>query len=180
MTRRSMWPRRRAHRSLPADEVIGWQGPADVRHRPWAWGLGRGRRGELASDCEAFLGGRLAEQFEQRGQPVPVWAWTNLLAHGTAQELASERTAPSAHVVGADERWWAARSYLAGSVLDASARSGGLELLQVRVLVPLELELSSRSEVERWDRRRWVSTVEAAVRSVAGTRRPPEPGSSSS
>ncbi len=176
MTRRSMWPRRRAHRSLPADEVIGWQDPADARHRPW--GLGRNRHGELVSDCEAFLAGRLAEQLEQRGQPVPVWVWTNLLAHGTAQELASERTAPSTHVIGADERWSAARSYLAGSVLDASDRSGGLELVQARVLVPLELELSSRSEVERWDRRRWVSTIEAALRSLAGTRRPPDPGAS--
>ncbi len=176
MTRRSMWPRRRAHHSLPADEVIGWRDPSGGRNRSRAWGLGRVRRGELASDCEAFLNGRLAEQFEQRGDPVPVWAWTNLLAHGSADELASERTSPSTHVAGATERWWAARSYLAGSVLDASARSGGLELLQSRVLVPLELELSSRSEVDRWDRRRWVGTVEAALRSVAGSRRPPDPG----
>ncbi len=178
MTRRSLWPRRRAHGSLPEDGVVGWHDVTEGRHVPWALGLGRGHRGELASDCEAFLDGRLAEQFEQRGQPVPVWAWTNLLAHGTEEDLASERTAPSPHVGGVDGRWWAARSYLAGSVLDASVRSGGLEALQARVLVPLELELSSRSEVERWDRRRWVSTVEAAVRSVTSSRRPPEPGTS--
>jgi len=31
----------------------------------------------VAAGCEAFLTGTLAEYWEGRGMPVPVWAWTN-------------------------------------------------------------------------------------------------------
>ena len=37
----------------------------------------------LGLECEAFLSGSLAEFWDDRGVVVPVWAWMNLLAHGT-------------------------------------------------------------------------------------------------
>ena len=36
----------------------------------------------VSQECEAFLDGTLAEFWDDRGIVVPVWAWTNLLAHG--------------------------------------------------------------------------------------------------
>ena len=48
---------------------------------------------QVVGDCEAFLAGRLVERIEQAGARVPVWAWTNLLAHGTERDLCSRRAA---------------------------------------------------------------------------------------
>lgn len=96
---------------------------------------------ELIADCEAFLAGRYAEHLEARGRRVPAWAWVNLLAHGTGDELAAAR-----HLVqdGTDPRsqWRAARAFLAREVLEAAVAAGTtLDDLQRRVLIPLELEL---------------------------------------
>jgi hypothetical protein len=44
---------------------------------------------ELVEDCEAFLAGRLVEFLERRKALVPAWAWTNLLAHGSVEQLST-------------------------------------------------------------------------------------------
>lgn len=44
---------------------------------------------ELIEEYESFLEGRYAEQPSRGGGHVPVWAWTNLTAHGS--ELALHR-----------------------------------------------------------------------------------------
>uniref|UniRef100_UPI00397DF477 hypothetical protein n=1 Tax=Salmonella sp. SAL4435 TaxID=3159890 RepID=UPI00397DF477 len=74
----------------------------------------------LANDCESFLAGRLAEHLYLRQGGVPVWAWTNLLAHGTVDEL----RAPPGRFPGLPpvlEPWISARRYLAGEILDVVA-----------------------------------------------------------
>ena len=41
----------------------------------------------LVAECEAFLAGRYAEHLTHLGRRIPVWAWTNLIAHGNEQDL---------------------------------------------------------------------------------------------
>ncbi len=113
-------------------------------------------RAELVGDCEAFLTGHLVDRIEDRAVDMPAWAWTNLLAHGSEQELSSE----ARQVRGRDE-WRQARSYLAAAVLDVAAEFGPLLDLQRAVLVPFELELaSSRQEIRP---ARWVADLQAAL-----------------
>ena len=51
----------------------------------------------VAQECEAFLNGTLAEYWEDKGIVVPVWAWINLLAHGSAAQIARQRVAAQPH-----------------------------------------------------------------------------------
>jgi hypothetical protein len=44
-------------------------------------------------------------------------------------------------------------------VLDLAERRGSLRELQVAVLIPLELELAKRTEVNNWSPRPWVTVV---------------------
>lgn len=124
---------------------------------------------ELFSDCEAFLLGRYAEHVPERGAAVPVWAWTNLLAHGTEPDLRA--TAAALGAPGTDA-WHAARARLAAEVLALTDPARPLPDLQSAVLVPLELSLAGRDAVERWDRRTWLATVREALRSYRPTRMP--------
>lgn len=94
------------------------------RRRLTAWREQRRRGGELVGGCEAFLAGRLAEQVQARAAHVPVWAWTNRLAHGAEQDLSSERAAQLGPSATAVDEWWKARSYLAAHVLDLAATYG--------------------------------------------------------
>ncbi len=43
--------------------------------------------GVLGLECEAYLNGTLAEFWEEHGTAVPVWTWTNLLAHGSESRI---------------------------------------------------------------------------------------------
>lgn len=117
---------------------------------------------ELVADCEAFLLGHFADRLEAQSVAVPVWAWTNLLAHGTEHELRAEMFATGAAVHRSNE-WHAARAYLTGEVLDAAERLGTLGALQSAALVPLELTLASRADVGSWNCRQWVDAVRAAL-----------------
>jgi hypothetical protein len=45
---------------------------------------------EDLGDCEAFLLGQLAEYKEAHYQYVASWEWTNLLAHGSEDDLRVE------------------------------------------------------------------------------------------
>jgi hypothetical protein len=123
----------------------------------------RRRADELVSDCEAFLVGRLAEQLEARAADVPVWVWTNFLAHGTEQDLCTERSAQRGRAGTSADAWHEARSYLATQVLDLAAIYGPLAEVQQTVLVPLEAELASRADVAGWGSRQLVGSVEAAL-----------------
>jgi hypothetical protein len=128
---------------------------------------------ELIAGCEAFITGRYADYLEDREQAVPRWVWLNLLAHGTAEQLASaqEDLGPDRCWCGFDAAWRAARAYLAGEVLDAvDAGQGPLGALQQRVLVPLESRFAAENARAR--RPAWlVTAVLDALEQDRGLRR---------
>jgi len=100
----------------------------------------------LVEECEAFLAGTFAELCEYRLEPVPVWAWVNLLAHGTAGQLRVDAGQPAG-----PGRWHAARAFVAGEVLDlVEARRLSLRGVQAGALVPLELEVMSCPGAPYW------------------------------
>jgi hypothetical protein len=113
---------------------------------------------DLGAECEAYLTGRYVEALEEHSEAVPAWAWTNLLAHGTEEDLLAEAIADRTGTV-ASRRWRAARAYLAVELIEATDRGASLSGLQKDVLVPLELMLASRAEAGRWDHRHWVDVV---------------------
>ena len=117
----------------------------------------------LVTECEAFLKGTLAEYWDGRGLVVPVWAWTNLLAHGS-EGLIGESVVRPSRPRRPGRSWRIARSYLAYQVLDLTDARFTLADLQTSVLIPLELEMAARSEVSRWTPRQWVETVDRAIR----------------
>jgi hypothetical protein len=97
---------------------------------------------DLVAGLEAVLAGRYVEYLERRGERLPPWAWTNLLAHGSEERLrraAGLRDRPVWEV----NVWQRARSYLAAEVLDAAEWSGSLHAVQTEALIPLELDLVS-------------------------------------
>jgi hypothetical protein len=123
---------------------------------------GRSGADELAAECEAFLAGRYPEYLRYRGHPIPVWAWTNPLAHASEEQL---RTMISARgdARGLTGGWPHACCYVAGELLDLAERRGPLTELQATPLVPLELELISRRDVACWRPSTWVATVIAVL-----------------
>ena len=100
----------------------------------------------LAEECQAFLDGTYAELAYASDAPVPVWAWMNLLAHGTEAELRD-----AARALGEGDSWHQARAFLAGEVLEAIGPPH-LTLVQLQhdVLVPLELDLLDCQCSNRW------------------------------
>lgn len=124
---------------------------------------------DLAAECEAFLSGGYTKYLEDRGGPIPVWAWTNLLAHATEEEIRSMLSASEPRA-RASARWRHACSYVAGEVLDLAERRGSLGELQAAVLIPLELELMSRREAAFWRPGQWVAAVMAILHEHGHTR----------
>jgi hypothetical protein len=122
----------------------------------------------LAAECDAYLNGTLAEYWEENGTAVPVWTWTNLLAHGSDGQIADCVHRP-AKPRRTGRSWQIARSYLAYEVLDLTREDIPLEELQSTVLIPLELELAAHPEVGRWTPRRWVDAVDDAIRNQHST-----------
>ena len=116
---------------------------------------------ELVAECEAVLCGRYAEHLEERQRRVPAWAWVNLLAHGTAEDL---QTANALGGQARTQRWRAARAYLAGEVL-GTAEQGIATLgdLQRDVVVPLELQLASSERTSALTPSELVASVLAAL-----------------
>jgi hypothetical protein len=118
---------------------------------------------QLVDDTEAFLSGRLVERAEAHGELVPVWAWTNLLAHGSEEDLRAEIAMRLQGRDRAMRQWHEARSYLATDVLRQAEQYRSLEEVQEAVLMPLELDLAFSSEVVRWTPGRWAQAVERAL-----------------
>jgi hypothetical protein len=122
----------------------------------------RGTSG-VAMECAAFLDGTLAEYWDQRGTVVPVWAWTNLLAHGS-EDLIGESVLPPLRPRRTGRSWRIARSFLAYEVLAVLEGGVTLDHLQSGVLIPLELEMAVHTEVAYWSPRQWLDTVDYAIR----------------
>lgn len=100
----------------------------------------------MVEELDAFLAGAYVEMCEARQERVPVWAWMNLLAHGTAEELQA-----AVHRDQRADRWRQARAYVAGELLERlDAAEMDLADFQREVLVPLELEIASCRAAEQW------------------------------
>ena len=138
------------------------------------WWRRRSAAVTMVRDCEAFLAGEYVERAEHASGGLPAWAWLNLLAHGSHDQLVEATARLGA--VDADEwrdrRWRNAQGYLAGELLDAcNGEPAALRDLQRRVLVPLELDLTSA--VTRLDPAGLAKAVlDALERDAARSRRP--------
>ncbi len=117
---------------------------------------------QVAAECAAFLSGTLVERLEADGRAIPVWAWTNLLAHGSAELIAGSNTRPCRHRLLL-RSWWTARAQLADLILEMTRGQCTIDELQESVLIPLELDLSSRAEVSFWNHHQWMDTVTDAL-----------------
>lgn len=124
--------------------------------------------GVVGLECEAYLNGTLAEFWEEQGTAVPVWTWTNLLAHGSESRIHDSLYGAS-KPRRTGRSWRIARSYLAYQILDLASEHFTLEEFQSTVLLPLEFELAARPAVEGWTPRRWVDTVDELIRSQPST-----------
>ncbi len=124
--------------------------------------LERGCR-ELVEGAQAFLEGRLVEVLDGRGVPVPTWAWTNVLAHGSLDQLrrvSVERRSGKSNV----REWREGRANLACLMLEAAGRFGPmLRVQQDTVLVPLELILAAQPAPGISSPTDWVNQVEAML-----------------
>lgn len=102
----------------------------------------------LTGEWEAVLAGRYVEHLGARHDPVPPWAWVNVLAHATEEELgalARGRSRPG-RLKGFDD-WYRALEFLADDILRHLRTTGGsLTQLQRSVLIPLEFDLYGRSD----------------------------------
>ena len=119
------------------------------------------REDGLAEECAAFLTGTLTDRWESHGKAVPIWAWTNLLAHGSREMLVDAVSQPSRHRL-LTRGWWIARAHLAALILEMTDWVP-LSDLQESILMPLELELAARTDVPFWTVREWVNTVTAEL-----------------
>lgn len=117
---------------------------------------------ELVAECEAVLCGRYASYLGERGRLVPVWAWTNVLAHGDEADLRRLVRSPG-QFAQAPGRWAVACAYVAGEVLDLAERYGPLADVQAAILVPLEIDPARRTGTDPWYPRPWVTAVTAAL-----------------
>lgn len=131
--------------------MLRFQGLADHR-----------RARTFTADCEAFLTGRLADRLEEDGRDVPPWAWMNLVAHGTGDDLRADQAIHGTPDFPTD-RWHEVRSLLAVEVLGVAGADSSLAELQHEVLVPLELDLAARTEVGSWRPKQLVLAVEHAL-----------------
>jgi hypothetical protein len=133
--------------------------------KPVRWGRRRQRdAADLVADAEAFLNGHLVERGDFLGRYIPAWEWTNLLAHGTTQELEAESHGVWSRWDGTVAvQWRRARTFLAGEVLEYAQEHGSLAEVQTSVLVPLELDLASDPRVRLWLPTRWAQAVESAL-----------------
>jgi hypothetical protein len=116
---------------------------------------------ELAASCEAFLAGRYVEDLDRRGRRVPVWAWTNLLAHGSRGAL--RRALRSARRESAGSVWGTARAEACRELLRVTEDGPSLRRLQHDVLVPLELSLAAEANITWWTPENWTAAVLGAV-----------------
>jgi hypothetical protein len=129
---------------------------------------GRHEGRALARETEWFLVGRPAEHIYLDGGAVPLWAWMNLLAHGTVEDLRSRPgTFPDAP--RSLQPWVAARRYLADEVLDVVDHGSALLTVQREALIPLELDLMhAPADLCPAD---WVGMVTSALERRAARRR---------
>jgi hypothetical protein len=96
----------------------------------------------LVRECEDFLAGQSALALRESGTPVPPWAWLNMLAHATRQELVRVAV-HGLEDENVPEAWERAVAMIAREVLAlADERACATGDVQRDVLVPIELEMT--------------------------------------
>ena len=101
---------------------------------------------EFVAECEVFLSGHYAQWLAEENRTVPVWAWLNVLAHGSDDDITALATGepPSRRSQSACV-WQQALAFLAQELTSQATRRGySLADIQRSTLVPLELELAGR------------------------------------
>ena len=105
----------------------------------------------LSGETEAYLEGRIVEHLTAAGRLVPTWAVLNKLAHGSPGEIL-DLTQTDNHPDNAPDAgepvWRNAQRSLAAGLLTRGTTPDEITQIQQTVLVPLELRLIERSEVE--------------------------------
>lgn len=150
----------RRHRTSTAAEIVG---TPEFAHM----GLKLDHGADIG-DCEAFMTGHLAEYREAHNQYVASWEWTNLLAHGSEDDLRDELAAD--HRRGRHDedtpngRWRVGRADLASRLLSMADSRRPLNETQRLVLIPLELELAANDHAARWRPQQWVAVVESVLK----------------
>lgn len=98
---------------------------------------------QLVRESEAFLFGRLAEELEAAHEPIPGWAWLNMLAQGSPRQLRAMAGGALLRQFEAAEAWERGLCFLAREILAlVDEHRCTVEDLQRQVLVPLELEMT--------------------------------------
>jgi hypothetical protein len=125
---------------------------------------------EFVRACEAYVTGRFAAYLDDRGRPVPEWAWANVLAHGSLAQLrglAAERRVHH-YLSPAARSWERALAFLADQVLLAGeAHADGAFGVQRDILWPLETVLCRyRSRHKPPTPEHLVQTVTAALEGI--------------
>ena len=130
----------------------------------WRLAVRDPRARELVDGCEAFLTGQYVVHRRVNRAPVPVWAWTNLLAHATEVELRSAHRVRGGRADRGHGRSWAVAQRVAiDEVLLAAERGGGLTAVQQATLIPLEQRLVSLYGVATWSPNRWLVEIHSAL-----------------
>jgi len=120
---------------------------------------------ELVAECEAFLCGHYAQYLRNENRPVPVWAWLNVLAHGSEEDITAVAASdPPRRTSSNTAVWNQALAFLAQELMSqATVRGRPLADLQRSTLVPLELELAGLRAPPSVEPAKVVSSVLSAL-----------------
>jgi hypothetical protein len=123
--------------------------------------------GTIVVECEAFLEGTLAEYWDEKGMAVPPWAWLNLLAHGSENQIRASIASPS-RPRRASRSWRTARAYVAYALLTLVDAENTLADMQRSLLIPLEFQMADLPDL-RWSPRQWVDMLDAVLQGQQAT-----------
>ena len=120
--------------------------------------------GGVGSECEAFLQGAYVEYLDSDGSIIPTWAWLNVLAHGTEDQIRSLATGTASQYEAAARgtEWHSIVSLLAVETLGQARATGrSVSEIQQSILVDVELALA------REGHKRWLRPGEVVGRTMA-------------
>ena len=120
--------------------------------------------GGVGSECEAFLHGIYVEYLESTKSIIPSWAWLNVLAHGTEEQITSLATGTASQYESAARgtEWHSVVSLLAVEMLVLAKGTGrSVSEIQHSILVDVELALAREGD------KRWLGPREVVGRTMA-------------
>ena len=116
-------------------------------------------------EAEAFLCGHYARYLLDAKRPVPMWAWLNVLAHGSGDDiLAFATNGPRRRSLWNTNVWEQAVAFLGHEIMSQTTLRGcTLSELQRSTLVPLEFDLAGRDSQTDLSPAEFVRTVLRAL-----------------